>query len=99
MPIVVPFIFRHHLVFQHDIAQQGSAHNSWKLKMSQFFHGLYTHQICHPLNMFGMLWIDNIQQLRTAIEEFPQATISSLINSMQKRHVTLQEANSGHTRY
>ena len=29
-----------------------------KLKMSQFFHGLYTHQTCPPLSMFGMLWID-----------------------------------------
>jgi hypothetical protein len=62
--------------------------------MSQFFHGLHTHQTCHPLSMFGMLWIDiyqrvpvpnNIQQLRTAIDEewdnIPQVTIKSLINS------------------
>ena len=45
----------------------------------------------------------NIQQLRTAIEEdwtdIPQATIKSLINSMQKRCVALHEANGGHTRY
>ena len=26
--------------------------------MSQFFHGLHTHQTCHPLSIFGMLWID-----------------------------------------
>nr|XP_046178993.1 acyl-CoA-binding domain-containing protein 7-like isoform X1 [Oncorhynchus gorbuscha] len=36
----------------------GSAYNSWKLKMSQFFHVLHTHQTCHPLSMFGMLWMD-----------------------------------------
>jgi len=33
-------------------------HNSWKLKTSQFFHGQHTHLMCHPLSMFGMLWID-----------------------------------------
>ena len=37
---------------------QGSVHNSWKLNMYRFFHGLHTHQTCHPLSMFGMLWID-----------------------------------------
>jgi hypothetical protein len=26
--------------------------------MSHFFHGLQTHQTCHPLSTFGMLWID-----------------------------------------
>ncbi len=36
---------------------QGSVHNSWKLKTSQFLHGQHTHQTCHPLSMFGMLWI------------------------------------------
>ena len=25
---------------------KGSVHNSWNLKMSQFFHGLYAHQTC-----------------------------------------------------
>ena len=42
---------------------------------------------------------DNIQKLCTAIEEewdnIPQATI----NSMQRRYVTLHEANGRHTRY
>ena len=45
----------------------------------------------------------NIQQLRTVIEEerdnIPQATINSLINSMQRRRVALHGANGGHTRY
>ena len=74
---------------------QGSEHNSWKLKMSQFFHCLYTHQTCHSLKH---VWdaLDrhvrqhvpvpaNIKQLLTAIEEewdnIPQATINSLIIS------------------
>jgi hypothetical protein len=26
--------------------------------MAQFFHGLHTHQTCHRLSMFGMVWID-----------------------------------------
>ncbi len=44
---------------------QGSVHNSWKLKTSQFLHGQHTHRTCHPLSMFGMLWIgvnDNVFQ-------------------------------------
>ncbi|XP_064797078.1 probable G-protein coupled receptor 141 [Oncorhynchus masou masou] len=41
---------------------QGSVQNSWKLKMSQFFNGLYTQQPCHPLSMFGMLCIDVIRR-------------------------------------
>ncbi len=51
-PIVVPFIHDHHLMFSMIIQ-----HNSWKLKTSQFLHGQHTHRICHPLSMFGMLWI------------------------------------------
>jgi hypothetical protein len=45
----------------------------------------------------------NIQPLHTAIEEvwdnIPQATINSLINSMQRRCVMLHEENGGQTRY
>jgi hypothetical protein len=45
----------------HSPMSQGSVNNSWKLKMSfscfMFFHGLHTHQACHQLSMFGMLWI------------------------------------------
>ena len=44
-------------MIMHGSMSQGSVHNSWKLKMSQFFHGLHTHQTCHPLRMFEMLWI------------------------------------------
>ncbi len=49
-PHVAAFIHDHHLMLQ------GSVHNSWKLKTSQFLHGQHTHRTCHPLSMFGMLW-------------------------------------------
>ncbi len=41
-------------MIMHGPMLQTSAHNSWKLKASQFLHGQYTHQTCHPLSMF---WI------------------------------------------
>ncbi len=60
----------------HGPMLQGSVLNSWKLKTSQFLHGQHTHRTCHPLSMFGMLWIGindsvfpvpaNIQQPRTS---------------------------------
>ena len=53
----MPFIHRHQFMFQHDNATPHVA-RIWKLKMSQFFHGLHTHQTCHPLSMSCMLWID-----------------------------------------
>ncbi len=106
-PILVPFIHGHHLMLQ------GSVHNCWKLKTSQFLNGQHIHRTCHPIEHF---WdaLDrrtrqrvpapaNIQQLRTAIEEewtnIPQATINNLINSMRRRCVVLRGANVGHTRY
>ncbi len=69
--IVVSFIHDHHLMLQHSSTTitsccsmimhspmlQGSVHNSWKLKTSQFLHGQHIHRTCHPLSMFGMLWI------------------------------------------
>jgi hypothetical protein len=45
--IVVPLIRRHHLMFQNDNARAHVARIC-----TQF------HQTCHPLNMFGMLWIE-----------------------------------------
>ena len=45
-------------MIMHSPTFQGSVHNSWKLKLSQFFHGLHTSQTCHSLSMFGMLWIN-----------------------------------------
>ena len=76
---------------------QVSVLNSWKLKVIQFFHGLHTHQTCHPLSMFGMLWIhvyDCVFQFPPISSNFarpledwdyiPQATINSLINSRKR---------------
>ncbi len=79
-------------MIMHGLLLQGSVHNSWKLKTSRFLHGQHTHRTCHPLSMFGMLWMGvyysrvpvptNIQQLRSAIGEewtnIPQATINNL---------------------
>ncbi len=59
-PIVVPFIHDHDLMLEHD--------NAWphvtrictqflEAENIQFLHGHYTHRTCHPLSMFGMLWI------------------------------------------
>jgi hypothetical protein len=95
------------------VMSQGYVHNSWKLKMAKFFHGLHTHLDMSPTEH---VWdaLDrhvqqrvqvptNIQQLRTAVEEewdnIPQATINTLVNSMRRRRVALHEANGGHTRY
>ncbi len=44
-------------MIMHSPMLQGSVHNSWKLKTSQFLHGQHTHRTYHPLSMFGMLWI------------------------------------------
>ncbi len=44
-------------MIMHGPMLQGSVLNSWKLKTSQFLHGQHTHRTCHPLSMFGMLWI------------------------------------------
>ncbi len=60
-PIVVPFIPTTITsccsMIMHDLMLQGSVHNSWKLKTSQFLYGQHTHRTCHSLSMFGMLWI------------------------------------------
>ncbi len=42
-------------MIMHGPMLQGSVHNSWKLKTSQFLHGQHTHRTCHLLSMF--LWI------------------------------------------
>ena len=81
--------------------------------MSQFFYGLHPLQTCHPLSIFGMLWIDVYDSVfqfppissnfGLAIEEewdnIPQATINSLIQSMRRKCVVLYDANGGHIRY
>ncbi len=62
-------------MIMHGPMLQGSVHNSWKLKKSQFLHGQHTHQTCHSLSMFGMLWIsiyDSIVQFMPISSNFPQ---------------------------
>ncbi len=44
-------------MIMHGPLLQGFVHNYWKLKTSEFLHGQHTHRTCHPLSMFGMLWI------------------------------------------
>ncbi len=59
----------------HGPILQGSVHNSWKLKTSQFLHGQHTHRTCHPLSMFGMLWIsvyDSVFQFLPISSNFAQ---------------------------
>jgi hypothetical protein len=93
-------------MIMHDPMTQGSIHIFWKLKMFQFFHGLHTHSPnrSHIEHVWDALdwrvWQrvpTNIQQLCTVIEEewdnIQQATINSLINSMWRRCVMLDEAN------
>ena len=112
-PIVVPLIRRHRLMFQHDNAQPHVTRictqflepdnvlvlpwPAYSPNMSPIEHALHRrvrHRVPVP---------DNIQQLRTAIEEewdnIPRATINSLINSMRRRCFALHETYGGHTRY
>ncbi len=59
----------------HGPMLQGSVRNSWKLKTSQFLHGQHTHWTCHPLSMFGMLWIgvyDSVFQFLPISSNFTQ---------------------------
>ncbi len=62
-------------MIMHGPMLQGSVHSSWKLKTSQFLHGQYTHRTCHPLSMFGMLWIgvyDSVFQFLPISSNFAQ---------------------------
>ncbi len=62
-------------MIMHGPMLQGSLHNSWKLKTSQFLRGQHTHRTCHPLSMFGMLWIgvyDSVFQFLSISSNFAQ---------------------------
>ncbi len=62
-------------MIMHGPMLQGSVHNSWKLKTSQFLHGQHTHRTCHRLSMFGMLWIgvyDSVFQFLPISSNFAQ---------------------------
>ena len=115
-PIVVPFIRRHHLMFQHDNAWPHVARICTQFLEAENVPVLPWPAYSPDMSPIEQVWdaLDlrvrqhvpvpaNIQQLCTAIEEewdnIPQATINSLINSMQRRCVVLHEANGGHTRY
>ncbi len=62
-------------MIMHGPMLQGSVHNSWKLKTSQFLHGQHTRQTCHPLSMFVMSWIgvyDSVFQFLPISSKFTQ---------------------------
>ncbi len=62
-------------MIMHRPMLQGSVHNSWKLKTSQFLHGQHIHRTCHPLSMFGLLWIgvyDSVFQFLPISSNFAQ---------------------------
>ncbi len=62
-------------IIMHGPMLQGSVHNSCKLKTSQFLHGQHIHRTCHPLSMFGMLWIgvyDSVFQFLPISSNFTQ---------------------------
>ncbi len=62
-------------MIMHSPMLQGSVHNSWKLKTPQFLHGQHTHRTCHPVSMFGMLWIgvyDSVFQFLPISSNFAQ---------------------------
>ncbi len=100
-------------MIMHGPMLQGSVHNSWKLKTSQFLHGQHTHRNMSPIEHVWdaldrrirqrVLVPANILQLHTSIEEewtnSPQTTINNLMNSMRRRCVALCEVNGGYTRY
>ncbi len=62
-------------MIMHGPMLQGSVHNSWKLKTSQFLHGQHNHRTWHPLSMFGMIWIgvyDSVFQFLPISSNFAQ---------------------------
>ena len=115
-PTVMPFICRHHLIFQHDNAWLHVARNCKQFLEAEHFPVLPwpaylpdRSPIEHVLDSLDrrasqcVLGPVNILKLRTAIEEewdnIPQATINSLINSLQRRCIALHEADGGHAKY
>ncbi len=62
-------------MIMHSPMLQGSLQDSWMLKTSQFLHGQHTYRTCHPLSMFGMLWIgvyDSVFQFLPISSNFAQ---------------------------
>ncbi len=91
-------------MIMHGPMLQGSVHNSWKLKTSQFLHGQHTHLTCHPMSMFGMLWIgvyDSVFQFLPISSNFAQPLKKSgpTFHRPQSTTRSTRLANGGHTRY
>ncbi len=101
-PIVVPFIHDHHLMLQHDNAWPHVARICTQFLEAENIPVLAWPAYSPDMSPIEHVWDaldrhirqrvpvpDNIQQLRTDIEEewtnIPQATINNLINSMQRR--------------
>ncbi len=99
-PIVVPFIHDHHSMLQHDNARPHVARICTQFLEAENIPVLAWPAYSPDMSPIEHVWDsldqrirqrvpvpDNIQQLRTAIEEewtnIPQATINNLINSMQ----------------
>ncbi len=62
-------------MIMHGPMRQRSVHDSWTLKTSQVLHGQHNHRTCHPLSMFGMLWIgiyDSVFQFLPISSNFTQ---------------------------
>jgi hypothetical protein len=47
---------------------QGSVHNSWKLKISLFFHDLYTHKNLTPTHCWVFVYFDYFLHCRIIVE-------------------------------
>ncbi len=94
-------------MIMHGPMLQRSVHNSWKLKTSQFLDGQHTHRTCHPLSMFGMLWIgayNSVFQFLPISSNFTQPLKRSGFHRPQSTtwstlcdgNVALREANGGY---
>ncbi len=75
-------------MIMHGPMLQGSVHNSWKLKTSQFLHGQHTHRTCHLLSRFGMLWIGVYNNV------FQFLPISSNFTALKRSGPTLHSSQS-----
>ncbi len=112
-PIVVPFIHDHHLMLQHDNARPHVARICTQFLEAEIIPVLAWPAYSPDMSPIEHVWDavdrriwqrvpvpDNIQQLRTAIEEewtnIPQATINNHDQLVVKWWA---KANGGHTRY
>ncbi len=78
-PIVVPFIHDHRLLLQHDNAQPHVVKICTQFLEAENIPvqriGQHTHRTCHPLSMFGMVWIgeyDSVFQFLPISSNFTQ---------------------------